>query len=130
MEPAQVKRLIIVIYILFPVELATWTTREGELGIPYREKVITKPMAKVPPTLLSRSVTSIWESWFLNEGHDDQWTVPEMWLSACVGVGSRKTLNSPNLLSLSLIFSLVPMYKTATGLHCERHIHQLQAGRS
>jgi hypothetical protein len=40
----------------------------------------------------------IWESWF-PKGQDasagDQWTVPEMWLSTCVGGGSRKDDTPP-----------------------------------
>jgi len=34
------------------------------------------------------SVTAIWESWSPNAG--DQWTVPEMWLSAGVGIDSAE----------------------------------------
>ncbi len=41
------------------------------------------------------SVTAIWESWSPNgrstPGAGDQWPVPEMWISPCVGCGSRET---------------------------------------
>ena len=54
---------------------------------------------------------AIWESWFPNEGQDaragDQWTVPEMWLSACVdaagGSNAQRLRKLPDLKSRLLI---------------------------
>jgi hypothetical protein len=50
---------------------------------------------------------AIWESWPRTEGQDaragDQWTMREMWLSPCVGIGSWEEDNPPP----EALFSLV-----------------------
>jgi hypothetical protein len=45
---------------------------------------------------------AIWELWSLNEA-GDQWTMPEMRLSACVGIGSQKDDTLPLEKFLSLV---------------------------
>jgi hypothetical protein len=53
------------------------------------------------------SVTANWELWFPNGRPGDQRTVPEMWVSACVGVGFGKTSHSPICLTNYLSFSFL-----------------------
>ena len=41
------------------------------------------------------SMTAIWESWCPNgRASGDQWMVPEVWLSGCVGGGSEQNTNA------------------------------------
>jgi hypothetical protein len=57
-------------------------------------------------------VTVMWQIWSPSErprySVGDQWTVPELWLSACVGGGSRGTSYSPICLT-GFPFDLFPL---------------------
>ena len=60
--------------------------------------VIQQSRRQVPTTFLSQVERLFGNRGSRTEGQDaragDQWTVPEMWLSACVGVGSEQNVKA------------------------------------
>jgi hypothetical protein len=71
---------------------------------------------QVPPTLLSQAQRPLGNRGPRTEHEDagagDQWPVPEMWVSACVGRGFRETPTRQSA-QLPLIFCPLTMYINA-----------------